>query len=153
MVTAEGPRVLEFNCRFGDPEAQALLPRLESDLLEVCLAAAAGRLNEVEVRWSERACVAVVLASGGYPEEYRTGFEISGLGQVEEEALVFHAGTALGEDGSVVTSGGRVLTVAALGDTLSEARTAAYRSVQRIHFSRCHYRRDIAAPAQEARVE
>jgi phosphoribosylamine--glycine ligase len=153
MVTADGPRALEFNCRFGDPEAQALLPRLESDLLEICLASAEGRLDEVKVRWSERACVAVVLASGGYPEEYDTGYEISGLGQAGEEALVFHAGTAQGEDGSVVTSGGRVLTVAALGDTVTEARAAAYRRVQRVHFSRCHYRRDIAAPAQEARVE
>jgi phosphoribosylamine--glycine ligase len=153
MVTEDGPRVLEFNCRFGDPEAQVLLPRLESDLLEVCLATAEGRLHEVDVRWSERACVAVVLASGGYPDDYRTGFEISGLARVEDEAMVFHAGTALGEGGSVVTAGGRVLTVAALGDTLTEARAAAYRGVQRIHFSRCHYRRDIAAPAQEARVE
>lgn len=153
IVTEDGPKVLEFNCRFGDPETQALLPRLKTDLLEICLAVAHNRLHEIEVEWSEQACVAVVLASGGYPEEYESGFPISGLAQVEPDVMVFHAGTALAEDGSVVTSGGRVLTVAALGETLTEARTRAYRNVQHIHFSRCHYRRDIAAPAQEARVE
>ena len=153
MVTPDGPKVLEFNCRFGDPEAQALLPRLKTDLLEVCLAVANNRLHELQVEWSEQACVAVVLASGGYPEEYRTGFPISGLAQLEEDVMVFHAGTALTDDGSVVSSGGRVLTVAALGDTLTEARAKAYHNVQHLHFSRCHYRRDIAAPAQEARVD
>jgi phosphoribosylamine--glycine ligase len=153
MVTPDGPKVLEFNCRFGDPEAQALLPRLKTDLLEVCLAVANNRLHELEVEWSEQACVAVVLASGGYPEEYGTGFPISGLAHLEEDVMVFHAGTALADDGSVVTSGGRVLTVAALGDTLTEARAKAYHNVQHVHFSRCHYRRDIAAPAQEARVD
>ncbi|MCH7836724.1 MAG: phosphoribosylamine--glycine ligase [Chloroflexi bacterium] len=153
MVTPDGPKVLEFNCRFGDPEAQVLLPRLKTDLLEVCLAVANNRLHELEVEWSAQACVAVVLASGGYPEKYRTGFPISGLAQLEEDVMVFHAGTALADDGSVVSSGGRVLTVAALGDTLTEARAKAYHNVQHIHFSRCHYRRDIAAPAQEARVD
>ena len=153
MVTPDGPKVLEYNCRLGDPEAQALLPRLKTDLLEICLAVASNRLHEVEIEWSEQACVAVVLASGGYPEEYQTGFPISGLAQLEEDVLVFHAGTALAEDGSVVTGGGRVLTVAALGDTLTEARAKAYRNVQHVHFSLRHYRRDIAAPAQEARVQ
>ena len=153
MVTPDGPKVLEYNCRLGDPEAQALLPRLKTDLLEICLAVANNRLHQVEVEWSEQACVAVVLASGGYPEEYQTGFPISGLGQLEEDVLVFHAGTELTSIGSVVTSGGRVLTVAALGDTLTEARAKAYRNVQRVHFSLRHYRRDIAAPAQEARVQ
>jgi phosphoribosylamine--glycine ligase len=153
MVTPDGPRVLEFNCRFGDPETQALLPRLKTDLLEICLAVASNRLHEIEIEWSDQACVAVVLASGGYPEEYQTGFPISGLSQLEPDVMVFHAGTTLADDGAVVTSGGRVLTVAALGDTLAEARATAYRNVQHIHFSRCHYRRDIAAPAQEARVE
>ena len=153
MVTPDGPKVLEYNCRLGDPEAQALLPRLKTDLLEICLAVANNRLHQVEVEWSEQACVAVVLASGGYPEEYQTGFPISGLAQLEEDVLVFHAGTELTSIGSVVTSGGRVLTVAALGDTLTEARAKAYRNVQRVHFSLRHYRRDIAAPAQEARVQ
>ncbi|HLB26132.1 MAG TPA: phosphoribosylamine--glycine ligase [Dehalococcoidia bacterium] len=153
MVTPDGPKVLEFNCRLGDPEAQVLLPRLKTDLLEVCLAVVNNRLHELAIEWSEQACVGVVLASGGYPEEYATGLPVSGLGQLEPDALVFHAGTALAEDGSVVTSGGRVLTVAAMGEDLTEARAKAYRNVQRIHFSRCHYRRDIAAPAQAARVE
>ncbi|MDO8611645.1 MAG: phosphoribosylamine--glycine ligase [Dehalococcoidia bacterium] len=153
MVTADGPRVLEFNCRLGDPEAQVLLPRLKTDLLEVCLAVVNNRLHELQIEWSEQACAGVVLASGGYPEEYATGFPIAGLGQVESDVLVFHAGTALTEDGGVVTSGGRVLTVAALGESLSEARAKVYRNVQRIHFSRRHYRSDIAAPAQAARVE
>ncbi len=153
MVTPDGPQVLEFNCRFGDPETQVLLPRLKSDLLEICWAVANGRLHEAPVEWSTDACVGVVLASGGYPDEYQTGFAIAGLGAVEPDVLVFHAGTALGEDGSVVTAGGRVLTVVATAPTLTEARSKAYHNVQHIHFSRCHYRRDIAAPAQDARVE
>ena len=153
MVTPDGPKVLEFNCRFGDPETQVLLPRLKSDLLEICWAVANNRLREVPIEWSTDACVGVVLASGGYPDDYPTGFPIAGLGSVEPDALVFHAGTALADDGSVVTAGGRVLTVVATGPTLADARTKAYRNVQHIHFSRCHYRRDIAAPAQDARVE
>ena len=152
MVTAEGPKVIEFNCRFGDPEAQVLIPRLKSDLLEICWAVANNRLHELSVEWSDEACVGVVLASGGYPDDYPTGLPISGLGSVEPDALVFHAGTAPTDDGSVVTAGGRVLTVVATGPTLAEARTKAYRNVRYIHFSRCQYRRDIAAPAQEARV-
>jgi phosphoribosylamine--glycine ligase len=102
------------------------------------------------VEWSDDACVGVVMASGGYPDEYDTGFPVAGLSSVDEDALVFHAGTRLDEEGGVVTSGGRVLTVAALGASLSEARGKVYRNVQRIHFSRCHYRRDIAAPSQQA---
>jgi phosphoribosylamine--glycine ligase len=152
MVGPDGPRVVEFNCRFGDPEAQVLIPRLKSDLLEVCWAVANNRLHEVPVEWSDEVCVGVVLASGGYPDDYQTGLPISGLGSVEEDALVFHAGTALTDDGDVVTAGGRVLTVVAMGESLAEARSKVYRNIQRIHFSRCHYRRDIAAPAQEARV-
>jgi phosphoribosylamine--glycine ligase len=153
IVTDDGPKVLEFNCRFGDPEAQVTLPRLKSDLAEVLWAVATDRLHEVDVQWSDEACVGVVMASGGYPGEYETGFPIAGLSSVEEDALVFHAGTRLDEEGGVVTSGGRVLTVAALGANLNEARGKAYRNIQHIHFSRCHYRRDIAAPAQGATVE
>jgi phosphoribosylamine--glycine ligase len=152
MVTENGPKVLEFNCRLGDPEAQALLPRLKTDLLEICLSVVENRLHEIDIEWSDEACVAVVMASGGYPEEYETGHAVAGLGQVEE-ALVFHAGTRLADDGTVLTAGGRVLTVAALGADLTEARAKAYRNVQRIHFTNCQYRRDIAAPAQRARVE
>jgi phosphoribosylamine--glycine ligase len=150
IVTDDGPKVLEFNCRFGDPEAQVTLPRLKSDLAEVLWAVATDRLHEVDVQWSDEACVGVVMASGGYPGEYETGFPIAGLSSVEEDALVFHAGTRLDEEGGVVTSGGRVLTVAALGANLNEARGKAYRNIQHIHFSRCHYRKDIAAPSQGA---
>ena len=153
IVTPEGPKVLEFNCRFGDPEAQVLLPRLRSDLLEICWAVANNKLAQAEVDWSTDACVGVVMASGGYPEDYQTGFPIAGLSALEPDVLVFHAGTALGEGGAVVTSGGRVLTVVASAPTLSEARAKVYRNVQRIHFSRAHYRRDIAAPAQDARIQ
>ncbi len=153
MITRDGPRVLEFNCRFGDPEAQVLLPRLKSDLLDICWAIVNNRLAESEIQWSTDACAAVVVASGGYPDEYETGFSIAGLNSVEPGVLVFHAGTALDRDGTVRTSGGRVLTVVASAPTLSEARAIVYRNVQRIHFSRAHYRRDIAAPAQDARVD
>ena len=153
MVTLEGPKVLEFNSRFGDPETQVLLPRLKSDLLEICWAVANDRLSETEIEWSTDACVGVVLASGGYPDEYETGFTVHGLNSLEPDALVFHAGTKIEENGTLVTSAGRVLTVVATARTLSEARAKAYRNVQRIHFTRAHYRRDIAAPAQDARVD
>jgi phosphoribosylamine--glycine ligase len=152
MITPEGPKVLEFNCRFGDPETQVLLPRLKSDLLDICWAVANNRLAGAEIEWSTDACVAVVLASGGYPGPYDTGFSIAGLNSVEPGVLVFHAGTALDDDGTIRTSGGRVLTVVASAATLQEARAIAYRNVQLIHFSRAHYRRDVAAPAQDARV-
>jgi len=153
MVTNDGPKALEFNCRFGDPEAQVTLPRLKSDLALILWAVATDQLHLADVQWSNEACVGVVMASGGYPDKYDTGFPIVGLSSVEEDALVFHAGARLDEEGGVVTSGGRVLTVAALGASLSEARGKAYRNVQHIHFSRCHYRRDIAAPSQGAVVE
>jgi len=153
MITADGPKVLEFNCRFGDPEAQVLLPRLKSDLLEICWAVANNTLADAEVDWSTDACVGVVMASGGYPDEYDTGFEIAGLNSVEPDVMVFHAGTTLGDDGQVLTAGGRVLTVVATAPTLQEARAKAYRNVQRTHFTRAHYRRDIAAPSQDARTQ
>ncbi len=153
MITGDGPRVLEFNARFGDPEAQVILPRLKSDLLEICWAVAQGQLSEAEIEWSTDACVGVVLASGGYPESYETGFPIVGLGALDEGVLVFHAGTRVDDEGRVVTAGGRVLTVVACAPTLQEARALVYRNVQRIHFTRVHYRRDIAAPAQDARTE
>ena len=153
MITPDGPKVLEFNCRFGDPETQVLLPRLKSDLLEICWATANGRLADARIDWTTDACVGVVMASGGYPDQYSTGYTIAGLGTVEPDVLVFHAGTAAEGDSTVVTAGGRVLTVVATGRTLAEARGKVYRNVQRIHFSRCHYRKDIAAPAADARVE
>jgi phosphoribosylamine--glycine ligase len=135
--------VIEFNCRFGDPEAQALLPRLESDLLEVFWAVANNRLHEIELRWSADACVAVALASGGYPGSYETGLPIDGLSDIDSDVHVFHAGTRRADDGALVTAGGRVLTVAATGDTLEQARAKAYRNVERIRFEGMHYRRDI----------
>jgi len=152
MVGENGPRVMEYNCRFGDPETQVVLPLLKSDLAEILWAEANDRLHEVAVESSEGACVGVVMASGGYPDQYQTGYPIAGLSSVED-AIVFHAGTRLDDDGSAVTSGGRVLTVAAVGADLSEARAKAYRNVQRIHFTGCHYRKDIAAPSQQAVVE
>lgn len=153
MVTADGPKVLEFNCRFGDPETQVLLPRLKSDLLEICWSAANGRLSEAEIEWSTDACIGVVMASGGYPDDYDTGFEVAGLNSVEDDVMVFHAGTKLNDDGGVVTSGGRVLTVVAVAPTVQEARGKVYRNVRHIHFTKAHYRSDIAAPSEDARVD
>ncbi len=153
MVTAEGPKTIEFNCRLGDPEAQVLLPRLKSDFLEICLAVVNGRLSEAEIEWSTDAAVGVVMASGGYPGDYSTGYPIAGLDTLEEDVLVFHAGTKVEDEGRVVTNGGRVLTVVASGASLAEARAKAYRNVQRIHFTQAQYRRDIAAPSENARVE
>ncbi|MDY6916874.1 MAG: phosphoribosylamine--glycine ligase [Chloroflexota bacterium] len=143
MVTDEGPKVLEFNARFGDPENQVMMPRLKSDLVEVMLAVIEQRLDGVEVEWSEQACVGVVIASGGYPGGYEKGFAVSGLDAVDEDVAVFHAGTKT-KDGRVVTDGGRVLTVAATGGTIAEAREKAYSNVARVHFEGCHYRKDIA---------
>lgn len=155
MLTDEGPKVLEFNARFGDPETQVLLPRLRSDLLDLLLAAADDRLAGVEADWDPRTAVCVVMASGGYPGPYRKGLPIAGLGGAASrpDIHVFHAGTASGGgDSPPVTAGGRVLGVTALGDTLDAARAAAYAAVGGIHFEGAHYRRDIglrgrAAPA------
>ena len=141
----EPPRVIEFNCRFGDPEVQVLLPQLRSDLLPLLVACAEGRLAEVTPEWSDGAAVGVVLASDGYPGSYETGKVISGLDAVDEAAVVFHAGTALDEDGNVVTSGGRVLVVVGQGTDLATARERAYANASRIEFEGRHYRTDIAA--------
>jgi phosphoribosylamine---glycine ligase len=147
MLTEEGPRVLEFNCRFGDPETQAILPRLEGDLLEALAAAAAGSLAGVELAASGAAAVTVVLASAGYPEAPETGALIEGIDDAEAGgALVFHAGTAL-RGGRVVSAGGRVLDVTATGAALAEARDRAYRAVEVIDFPGAHYRRDVAREA------
>jgi phosphoribosylamine--glycine ligase len=153
FITDEGPKVIEFNSRIGDPEAQVLLPRLKSDLLEILWATVNDRLADVSVEWSTDACIGVFMASGGYPEQYETGFEIAGLASLEPDVIVFHAGTSTSDDGGLVTSGGRVLTVVAMAPRLQEARAKVYRNLQRIHFSRAYYRRDIAAPAQDARVD
>ncbi|MGB2694642.1 MAG: phosphoribosylamine--glycine ligase [Dehalococcoidia bacterium] len=151
MVTGDGPQVIEFNCRFGDPEAQVLLPRLESDLLDVLWAVASNRLSDIEVRWSDEACVGVVLASGGYPGAYETGFPIEGLDDLDGDVLVFHAGTRRSDDGAFATAGGRVLTIVARGATLADASEKAYRNVERIRFEGMHYRRDVGATAAALR--
>jgi len=148
MITEDGPRVLEFNCRFGDPETQALLPRMKSDLLTLLDATIDGKLDRETIEWDERASVTIVLASAGYPGKYETGKKISGLADAAklEGVQVFHAGTKI-TNGEVVTSGGRVLSVTALGKTIAVARNRAYEAVSRIHFEGCHYRRDIALSA------
>ncbi|MBL7141098.1 MAG: phosphoribosylamine--glycine ligase [Planctomycetes bacterium] len=144
MVTPGGPKVLEFNARFGDPEAQPLLVRLKNDLVEVLEAVIDDRLDEVTLRWDPRPAVCVVMASGGYPGPYEKGKEITGLAEAEalDDVVVFHAGTRA-EDGKVTTSGGRVLGVTALGEDISAARDRAYEAVQRIRFHRAHWRTDI----------
>jgi phosphoribosylamine---glycine ligase len=149
MVTQGGVKVVEFNARFGDPEAQILIPRLESDLFEVCRSAAAGGLSDIDINWSKRPAVGVVLASGGYPEEYATGHPIHGLDDVDDDVLVFHAGSRREDDGTLVTSGGRVLTVVGMGDTLAEARARAYDNIARISFKDSYFRTDIAEEAAQ----
>jgi phosphoribosylamine--glycine ligase len=143
MITEEGPKVLEFNARFGDPENQVMIPRLKSDLAEIMLAVIDGRLNQTKVEWSDEACVGVVMASGGYPGSYQTGFPIEGLDRVDKDIIVFHAGTKA-EQGQILTDGGRVLTFAATGKTIAKAREKVYGNLPRIHFEGCHYRKDIA---------
>ncbi|MEY2547155.1 MAG: phosphoribosylamine---glycine ligase [Verrucomicrobiota bacterium] len=148
MITSDGPRVLEFNCRFGDPETQAILPRMKSDLLPLLNATIDGKIDNHSIEWDERASVTVVMASGGYPDQYETGKTISGLDDAAklEDVQVFHAGTKRA-NGSVVTAGGRVLAVTALGLTLEAARNRAYEAVACINFQGAHFRRDIAMSA------
>ena len=138
----EGLHTLEFNCRFGDPEAQVLLPLLHSDLAEVLLACVEGKLDQLNVQWHDGACATVVLASAGYPGAYAKGLPISGLELLPSDIMAFHAGTA-SKDGRVVTSGGRVLAVSAVGSDLNAALDKAYVGVKTIHFEGAHYRKDI----------
>ncbi|MEN3002139.1 MAG: phosphoribosylamine--glycine ligase [Armatimonadota bacterium] len=142
----EQPFVLEFNCRFGDPEAQVLLPLLKTDLVAIAQATVESRLGELKVEFESRAAVCVVLASGGYPGDYRTGLPIEGLERAIQlpDVLIFHAGTRR-QNGQILTSGGRVLNVVGLGDTLETARQNAYRALSQIHFEGMHYRTDIGA--------
>ena len=144
MITSSGPKVIEFNCRFGDPETQVVLPRMKSDLLPLLEACAAGDLGELQVEWLPGACVTVVMASGGYPEAYAKGFAIHGLDAAERVpgVTVFHAGTKQ-VDSAVVTNGGRVLNVTALGPDLPTSIDLAYNAVARIRFDGAHYRTDI----------
>nr|WP_245984630.1 phosphoribosylamine--glycine ligase [Biomaibacter acetigenes] len=143
MLTKKGPRVLEYNCRFGDPETQVVLPRLKTDLIDIMEACIDGNLEKVMIEWKEEKAVCVVLASGGYPGPYEKGKVIEGLSEAEAEgALVFHAGTAE-KNGKIITAGGRVLGVTALGDTEDKARQEAYNAISKISFEDMHYRKDI----------
>jgi len=148
MITGGGPRVLEFNVRFGDPETQPILARLKSDLLEVLLAVCDGTLDQITLEWDRRPAVCVVMASGGYPGDYEKGKKIIGLEEAQqlEDVIVFHAGTK-DMDGDIVTNGGRVLGVTALGQTIRDAKERAYRAVDKIKFDGAYCRRDIADKA------
>ena len=154
MLTPAGPKVLEFNARFGDPETQVVIPRLENDLVEVMLAVAEGRLSEVELRWSDRWAVTVVLTSAGYPGSYEKGKVITGVEDAEamDDVTVYHAGTALTDAGELVTSGGRVLDVTALGDTFEAARDRAYAACEKIQFEGKTLRHDIGLRALRGRA-
>ena len=146
MLTADGPKVLEFNARFGDPETQAILPRLQTDILEIMLAVVEKRLAKQPIQWSEEACVCVVMASGGYPESSEKGVPIQGLEAAGQKALVFHAGTVRKEE-AIVTNGGRVLGVSALGEDIAAAIDKAYQAVHEIQFTNMQYRTDIGQKA------
>lgn len=148
MITGAGPRVLEFNVRFGDPETQPILMRLKSDLLEVLLAVCDGRLEDVTLKWDQRPAVCVVMASGGYPGNYEKGKKITGLGEAGKlkDVVVFHAGTKK-QNGDIVTNGGRVLGVTALGERIQDAKARAYEAVDKIKFDGAYCRRDIADKA------
>ena len=148
MFTAGGPKVIEFNCRFGDPECQPLLMRLKSDLVEAMAAVAEHRLDEVKLEWDPRPAVCVVMSSGGYPGKYEKGFEITGIEAADalSDVKVFQAGTAIA-DGRLVSNGGRVLGVTAMGETIAEAQKRAYEAVEKISWKDCYFRRDIAAKA------
>jgi phosphoribosylamine--glycine ligase len=145
ILTANGPKVLEYNARFGDPEAQVVLPRMKNDLIDVIEACVDGTLDRVELDFSEDACLCVVLASDGYPVHYEKGYPIHGLETFEgrEDEFVFHAGTKAGPDGTILTNGGRVLAVTALAPTLKEARRKAYAAAGRVSFENKYMRHDI----------
>jgi len=147
MLTKDGLKVIEFNCRFGDPETQVVVPRMDFDLVEACLATAAGTLDKLELKWKPGAAACVVMTAGGYPGNYERGKAIDGLKEAGKLAnvTVFHAGTKRADDGALVTDGGRVLGVTGLGANIAEAVQRAYAGVKLIHFEGAHYRRDIAA--------
>ena len=144
MIAPDGqPSVVEFNCRFGDPETQVVLPLLKTDLAEVMLACAEGRLQDIDLEWQDGYAACVVMASGGYPGAYETGKVISGLDEAAADAQVFHAGTTAGDAGEIVTSGGRVLGITGCGDTLQAALDKAYQAIGKIHFDGAYFRSDI----------
>ena len=143
MLTQDGPKVVEYNARFGDPETQPLLSMLDTDLMDIFQACVDGTLDQVDIQWKRGAACCIVLASGGYPVKYQSGYPISGLEEAGKLATVFHAGTKLGEDGAVLTAGGRVLGVTAVGGTLEEAIERAYAACRPISFQDMHLRTDI----------
>lgn len=143
MLTKDGPKVLEYNCRFGDPETQVVVPRLKTDIVDIMEAVVDNRLREINIEWKTERALCVVTASGGYPGAYKTGKSISGTEEAQKQgALVFHAGT-LKKDGEIVTCGGRVMGITALGKDIEDARKVAYEAVTKIHFDGMHYRKDI----------
>ena len=144
MVVKGEPYVLEFNCRFGDPETQVILPLLKTDLFDIMTNTVNGTLGDLKIEWLKKSAVTVVIASGGYPEKHIHGYEISGFNDVKpEEAIVFHAGTKT-ENGKTVTAGGRVLAVSAVSDDIKSTVDKVYKSVEKIKFENSYYRRDIA---------
>ena len=145
MITEKGPKVIEYNCRFGDPETQVVLPLLKSDLLKIMIAVEEEKLSEAEVEFSDGAACCVVVASKGYPQSYDKGFEVIEK-EMGENEVVFHAGTKL-SDGKIVTNGGRVLGVTATADNLKNAVDAAYKAVEKVHFENAFYRKDIGQKA------
>jgi phosphoribosylamine---glycine ligase len=146
MLTKEGPKVIEYNARFGDPETQVVLPLLETDLVDIVTASLTGELENIEVKWKDKAAVCVIMSSAGYPGPYEKGEVIYGLDQVVNPTIIFHAGTAA-KDGKIITNGGRVVGITAIGETLKEARELAYQSVEKVSFNGAHYRTDIGSKA------
>jgi phosphoribosylamine--glycine ligase len=144
MIVDGEPVVLEFNARFGDPETQVILPLLKTDLVDILVGVVQDKLDRVKIEWSSEACVGVVMASAGYPGNYKTGFPIPGIDSVDKDVLVFHGGTRLGNDGIIYTDGGRVLTVSGMGKDIAEGREKVYRNIGSIQFEGCYFRKDIA---------
>ena len=143
MIENNQAKVLEYNTRFGDPETEVVLPRLKSDLIDIMLKCIRGNLSENDLQWEDEKCVTVVLASGGYPEGYEKGKEITGLNDLDDDIIVFHGGSKE-KDGKIITDGGRVLAVTALGTSLDQARNKVYKNIPKIHFEKMEYRSDIA---------
>lgn len=146
MLTKEGTKVLEYNARFGDPETQVVVPRLETDLCDIILAVIEGRLQGINITWKKSACINVVMASGGYPGSYNKGYPISGLEDMPEDVIIFHSGTSH-KEGQIVTAGGRVLSVSACGQDIKKTQARAYQILERIKFKDAYYRKDIANKA------
>ena len=152
MITPKGPKVIEYNCRFGDPETQVVLPMLDADLYEIFEAVYNHELDKLDIKWQSGSCACVIMASGGYPESYPKGIEMNGFdekGQIEG-CFVYHSGTKISEDGKFLTNGGRVIGVTAKGENLKSALDTAYNGVTKIQFEGAHYRKDIGQKALKA---